>query len=64
MYFWSRADFGHAYLVDTDSCATLEDAISKLKKQMAELFVAFLGFDPFAFLDLGSEVLAKRKKGG
>jgi hypothetical protein len=37
-YMWSSADFGDACLLDTDSCATLELAISALKHQTAQLF--------------------------
>jgi hypothetical protein len=39
-YYWSSADCGDAYLVDTDPCATLEDAIMTLKQKMADLFAA------------------------
>jgi len=40
-FYWSSADAGDAHLLDTDSCATLEDAIMSLKHQIADLFVAF-----------------------
>jgi hypothetical protein len=39
-YFWSSADCGDAFLVDTDACTTMEDAIATLKRQMADLFRA------------------------
>jgi hypothetical protein len=42
-YFWSSADCGDANLLDTSPCATLEDAITRLKRQMADLFTALLG---------------------
>ena len=42
-YFWSSADFGDAHLVDSDPCATLEEAITSLKNQMATLFIALAG---------------------
>jgi hypothetical protein len=42
-YFWSSADCGDAYLVDAGPCATLEDAITSLKQQMADLFAALSG---------------------
>jgi len=42
-YFWSSADCGDAYLLDTNPCTTLEDAITMLKRQMADLFAALSG---------------------
>ncbi len=39
-YFWSSADCGDAMLVDTSPCATLEDAITTLKRRVADLFMA------------------------
>ena len=36
-YLWSSADFGDAHLVDTKPCATLEDAITSLKQEIADL---------------------------
>ncbi|MBV8523748.1 MAG: hypothetical protein JOY71_16770, partial [Acetobacteraceae bacterium] len=42
-YFWSSADCGDANLLDTRPCATLEDAITSLKRQMADLFTALSG---------------------
>jgi hypothetical protein len=30
-YFWTRADAGDAYLLDTPPCATLEEAIAALQ---------------------------------
>jgi hypothetical protein len=44
-YFWSSADYGDAYLVDTIPCATLEDAITGLQRRMADLFRALSGSD-------------------
>ena len=44
-YFWSSADFGDAVLLDTESCATLEDAITMLKSRMVDLFEVFLDSD-------------------
>jgi hypothetical protein len=40
-YFWSRADSGDADLLDTDACATLEDAIDAMKLQIAAFFAVF-----------------------
>jgi hypothetical protein len=40
-FFWSSADVGDAHLLDTDPCATLEDAIMTLKGQITDLFDAF-----------------------
>ena len=42
-YFWSSADCGDADLVETSPCATLEEAITTLKKKMADLFTAISG---------------------
>jgi hypothetical protein len=42
-FFWSSADVGDAHLLATDPCATLADAITALKHQIAELFDAFSG---------------------
>jgi hypothetical protein len=42
-YYWSSADCGDAHLLDTHACATLEDAIARLKGQIAELFKALSG---------------------
>ncbi len=42
-YLWSDADFGDAHLVDTDPCATLQDAIASLKRRMTDLFTALSG---------------------
>ena len=42
-YFWSSADVGDAHLLDTGPCATLEDAITRLKSQIADLFSALSG---------------------
>ena len=40
-YFWSDADFGDAHLLGTEDCATLEEAITTLKAEIADLFAAF-----------------------
>ncbi len=40
-YLWSSADFGDAYLLDTNDCVVLEDAITALKAEMKLLFQAF-----------------------
>jgi hypothetical protein len=42
-YFWSSADCGDAYLVDAGPCTTLEDAITSLKRQLADLSAALSG---------------------
>lgn len=42
-YFWSSTNEGDAYLVSTNRCNTLEEAIAELKKEMGDLFAAFLG---------------------
>jgi hypothetical protein len=42
-FFWSSADYGDAHLLDTGSCATLEDAMAILKTRMNHLFEALLG---------------------
>jgi hypothetical protein len=42
-FFWSSADVGDAHLLDTDPCATLEDAITSLKHNIENLFDAFFG---------------------
>ncbi len=42
-YYWSSTDTGDALLVDTDPCATLEDAIANLKREIADLFRVFRG---------------------
>lgn len=39
-YFWSSADFGDAYLLDTRDCTSLEEAVAELKREMADLFRA------------------------
>ena len=36
-YFWASADVGDAYLLDTEACATLEEAIVVLKAEMVRL---------------------------
>lgn len=40
-YLWSSADAGDAYLLDTEPCKTLEDAIEALKGEIESLFRAF-----------------------
>jgi hypothetical protein len=42
-HYWTDADCGDANLVDADPCATLEEAIASLKRQMSELFAALSG---------------------
>ena len=36
-YLWTSADVGDAHLLDTEECATLEEAIVALKAEMARL---------------------------
>ena len=36
-YFWTSADAGDAHLLDTEECATLEDAIVALTAEIARL---------------------------
>ena len=36
-YWWTSADVGDAHLLDTEECATLEEAIVALKAEMARL---------------------------
>ena len=45
-YFWSSADCGDADLVETSPCATLEDAITTLKRRITDLFTALSGSVP------------------
>ena len=40
-YFWSSADAGDAYLLDTDDCDSLEDVILALKEEISKLVTAF-----------------------
>ena len=40
-YLWSSADVGDAHLLDTESCKTLEGAITALKVEIENLFRAF-----------------------
>ncbi len=40
-YFWSSADAGDAYLLNTEPCESLEEAILALKAKMVELWRAF-----------------------
>ncbi len=42
-YFWSDADCGDAHLVDAGSCATLEEAMTSLKRRITDLFTALTG---------------------
>lgn len=44
LYLWSSVDVGDAHLLDTDSCNTLEDAITALKGEIVNLFKAFSAF--------------------
>jgi len=44
-YYWSSADVGDAHLLDTEPCATLEEAIFALKRQIGALFAALLDTD-------------------
>jgi len=39
-YFWSSADVGDAYLLDTEKCASLEEATRGLKRRIADLFAS------------------------
>jgi hypothetical protein len=36
-YLWTSADVGDAHLLDTEECATIEDAIVALQAEMAHL---------------------------
>ena len=36
-YWWTSADVGDAHLLDTEECATLEEAIVALKAEMTRL---------------------------
>lgn len=40
-YFWSSADFGDAYLLGTNECGTLEEAIAALRAEIAGFFAVF-----------------------
>jgi len=42
-YFWTSADAGDAHLVDTDRCATLEEAIDALRSRIGDLFLSLSG---------------------
>ncbi len=44
-YYWSSADVGDAHLLDTEPCATLEEAILALKTRIRELAAALLDSD-------------------
>lgn len=44
-YYWSSADFGDAYLLDTEPCATLEEAIMALTRRIKGLAAALLASD-------------------
>ncbi|CCQ55937.1 hypothetical protein [Crocosphaera watsonii] len=39
--FWSSADMGDAYLLDTDNYDSVDEIILQLKKEMLKLFQAF-----------------------
>jgi hypothetical protein len=42
-YFWSSADVGDAHVLDTEQCATVEEAIRALKRRIASLVAALAG---------------------
>ena len=42
-YFWTSADYGDAYLVDTDACESLGAAITSLKRRITKLLTALTG---------------------
>jgi hypothetical protein len=42
-YYWSSADVGDAYLLDTDTFPSLDEAIAALKGEIGELFAALSG---------------------
>ncbi len=42
-YYWSSADSGDAYLLDTGACISLEDAITRLQRKITSLFEALSG---------------------
>jgi hypothetical protein len=42
-YFWTSADVGDAHLLDTEECATLEEAIGALQAEIARLCRALSG---------------------
>ncbi len=42
-YYWSSTEVGDAHLLDTETCATLDEAITSLKQQIENLFAALLG---------------------
>jgi hypothetical protein len=41
-YYWSSAGVGDAHLLDTKPCATLEEAITALKRRIGGLLAALL----------------------
>lgn len=41
-YFWSSTEEGDAYLIDTQACETLEDALLALKTEIVTLFDTLL----------------------
>ena len=41
-YRWSSADFGDAYLLNTERCETLEQTIDQLKAEISDLLNTFL----------------------
>jgi hypothetical protein len=52
-YYWSSADVGDAHLIDTEACATLEQAIIALRKHIGDLTDAFLASDADADAEAG-----------
>jgi hypothetical protein len=40
VYMWSSADFGDAHLLETQRCASIEDAIAALKEEITRFFRA------------------------
>jgi hypothetical protein len=42
-YYWSSADVGDAYLLETEACATLDEAIASLIGQIGSLCAALSG---------------------
>jgi hypothetical protein len=44
-YYWSSADVGDAHLLDTEPCASLEEAIIALKRDIGGLVAALVASD-------------------
>jgi hypothetical protein len=44
-YYWSSADVGDAYLLDTEPCVSLQEAIIALKKRIAGLVAVLSASD-------------------